>query len=130
MINETEQKEKKKFKNYGKSKKGNFYVKDSIGVPHPYCITPKHLTGESMFLGKAEIKHAEEEHGAVCDICRVNVKAGKQDKILSIDEHEQALLIGCKMEIKDNKELQEYLLSIKDKATKKGFVGFAFLQEF
>lgn len=114
---------------YPKSKNSNFYVKDSIGVPHPYCITPKHMIPDRMIMDKNTIKEAEEKHGAVCDICRKLVRNNKQDKILSFDEHEQALLIACKVDIKENKELHEYLNTIKKQTEKDGFVGFAFLNE-
>lgn len=118
---------KNKYKKYGKSSKGNFWIKDSIGVPHPYCITPKHLEyNDGMYLTKESMKGAEAK-GAVCDICK-KLNRDKGTPILSIDEHEQALLVACKEEIKDNKELKEYLLSIKDKATKDKFVGFAFMK--
>lgn len=122
-------------KKYGKSKEGNFWVKDSIGVPHPYCITPKHVAVASdefsEMLGKEAIKQAEEK-GACCDICRRAVYERKQEKILTYDEHGQALLIACKKDAKRDKkaekELHTYLLKIKDKAEKKGFVGFAFMK--
>ena len=66
-----------KIKDYPKTDK--FRVNDIIGVPHPYCITAKHLEyNEGMYL--------------------------------------------------DIPELQEYLLSIKDKCEKDGFVGFAFIK--
>lgn len=121
--------EKTEAEAYGKSKDGNFYVKDTIGVPHPYCITPKHLEfNEGMYL---DIEQAEEKSNgkACCDICRNLKNERKQDKILTFAEHKQALLIACKKDIKDNSELKEYLLSIKDKTEKKGYVGFAFLDE-
>jgi hypothetical protein len=112
---------------YGESKNKNFFIKDSIGVPHPYCITPKHLKGDSMYLNADTIKQAEKNFNAVCDICRkINRKEGKP--ILSFEEHKQALLIGCKKEINKNQELHDYLLKIKDLATEKGFIGFAFMK--
>lgn len=117
-----------KLKDYPKSKDGNFYVKDTIGVPHTYCITPKHFYGDGMFMDAERIKLAEKENNAVCDICKHAVRQGKQDKILSYDEHQQALLIACKLEANKNKELHEYLLSIKDRVIKDGFAGFAFMK--
>lgn len=110
--------------NYPESAKGNFKIIDTVGVPHPYCITPKHLEySEGMYL---DIPGAEEK-GAVCDICRVAVKAGKQDRILTFEEHEHALLVECKIEIQPTPdELKNWLLSIKDEATKNGYAGFAF----
>ena len=110
--------DEKDIKYYGTSTNKNFKVVDSIGVPHLYCITPKHLCGGGMYLGETEIIEAEKQ-GATCGICK-----GK----LSYKEHERALLIGCKSDI--NKELHSYLLKIKDKAKKKGFSGFAFKEGF
>jgi len=101
-----------------------YRVIDSIGVPHPYCITPKHVAvAADQFggmLGEPAIIEAEKQ-GAVCCICK-----GK----LSYKQHEQALLIEVKFngELKDAPNLKEYLLSIKDMATEGKFAGFAFKQ--
>jgi len=112
---------------YGASEQGNFYVLDSIGVPHPYCITPKHVAVAADhhcgILGKEAIVDAE-ERGARCGICK-----GK----LAYAEHEQALLVECNVEIKgaDGKavlELQAYLLKIKAQAERDHYAGFAFKQ--
>lgn len=112
---------------YPISADGNFQIIDTIGVPHLYCITPKHLEySEGIYL---DIERAEKK-GAKCDICRELVKAGKQDKILSLSEHEQALLVGCKVEIQPPPdELHKWLLSIKDEAKSNGYAGFAFKKE-
>jgi len=116
---------------FGKSEQNNFYAVDSIGVPHPYCITPKHLEYcESMYLNAESIARAESK-GAKCDICRkLNRKYG--NPILSYAEHKQALLIECKTEIqtetKNNPELKAYLLKIKELTEKHGFEGWAFIK--
>lgn len=34
--------------------------------PHPYCITPKHISGGSIYLTEDVIREAEECHGARC----------------------------------------------------------------
>lgn len=56
-----------KLEKYGESECGNFKVIDTIGVPHPYCIGPKHVGWASDhwngMLGKDAILDAE-EHGA------------------------------------------------------------------
>ena len=115
--------------NYPASEHGNFRVIDTIGVPHPYCITPKHLEYcDSMYLTTDTMRHAEEK-GAVCDICKHAVRDGKQGSILSIDEHEQALLVSCKAEIQDNDELHQWLLGIKEETERNGYAGFAFKRE-
>ena len=64
------------------------------------------------------------------------MKANKSNgtRVLSYEEHEIALLISCKKDFKEGdatkKELEEYLMKIKPLAEKKGFSGFAFLNEF
>lgn len=108
---------------YGQSSSGNFSVIDSIGVPHPYCITPKHVVFASdhrggMLDGSA-IEDAEKA-GAKCDTCKGRLK---------YKEHETALLVSCKVDPKEAEtELREWLLSIKDEATRNNYVGFAFMK--
>jgi hypothetical protein len=131
MVLTQEQKEQNKFlRTYVKSENGNFFIKDKIGIPHPYGITHKHLTSESMYLDADAIRHAEKEHQAVCFICQGIHFKNPSYKILSFDEHGQALLVSCRQEIKENAELKKYLLKIKDKAEKNKFVGFSFLKNF
>lgn len=118
---------------FGKYKQTDDYrVRDSIAIPHPYCITPRHLTGKHMCLGAAEIKEAERDNGARCDICRQLVKDGKQDRVLFYDEHEQGLLIEVsngKTLKEQEKELKGFLLDIKDMAEADGYVGFGFVDD-
>jgi Fe-S cluster biosynthesis and repair protein YggX len=107
-----------------------FKVVDTVGVPHPYCITPKHLSTGRMVLDADAIREAE-KLGAVCDICaKIARKAKDKSKILTYDQHEQALLVECKdidmNNEEDRKLLSEYLLSIKDQAERDGMAGFAF----
>ena len=118
----------KKFKGtYGKSFNENFTVIDSIGVPHPYCIGAAHLKyNDSMHFGAKQIRHMETHHSQVH--CMV------KGCTLSFDEHKQALLIECKIDIKDPdhpkqtcKELHHYLMSIKNETEKNGYTGFVFL---
>lgn len=114
---------------FGTSEHGNYTITDTIGVPHPYCITPKHIEWAadhfSGLLSKDAIRDAEKKHGARCDICR-----GK----LTFDQHEQALLVTCKAKLsgddgKATPELHAYLLACKDKLTSdKEFAGFAFVE--
>jgi len=109
--------------NYSVSENGNFKVVDTIGVPHPYCITPMHLRycGDSMILNKESIKRAE-ERGARC---------GMKDCNLSYSEHKEALLISCKIEFgEDNKEINDFLLLNKEEAESNGYAGFAFKKDF
>lgn len=103
---------------------------EDIFVPHPYCITPKHLTGKSMYLNEDTIRDAEKNNNAVCDICKKLVKAGKQKNIMCFDEHQKALTLF--IEVPDNKDLNlisglnEYLLKIKPALLKLGVDGIAF----
>jgi hypothetical protein len=111
---------------YGKSEKGNFFVRETIGVPHPYCIGPAHVAEAADhhggMLGTAAIEAAE-RRGAKCCSCR-----GK----LKFSEHETALLVACKEELKNgnevNPELQTYLLQCKSLAEEDSFAGFAFVK--
>jgi hypothetical protein len=113
-----------KVKAWPKSEHGNFYAVDTIGVPHPYCITAKHVEIAadhfSGILGEDTIQRAE-KMGAKCGICK-----GK----LSWKEHEQAALIQCEQPLeqgdKINPELQAYLLALKPLAEEAGLAGFAF----
>jgi len=99
----------------------NFRVKDTIGVPHPYCITPGHVAYASDnwggMLSKECIVEAENKGKARCGVRNCN---------LSYEEHKQALLVEC--DIEDNEKLKEYLLSIKDQADQEGYIGFAFIK--
>ena len=112
---------------YGQSEKGNFFVKDTIGVPHPYMIMPGHVAEAADhhggMLGEAAIEAAEDRR-IFCGICR-----GK----LSFHEHETALLVACKEELKDgdkpHPELHAYLLKVNPMTEEDGFAGYAFVKE-
>jgi hypothetical protein len=108
---------------YGISGNGNFYVIDTIGVPHPYCIGPRHVGHAAHrfggVLGDAAIRSAEMT-GIHCDICK-----GK----LSYDQHQQALLVACKVEANNNEELHAYLLKCKPLAEADQYAGFAFMRD-
>ena len=110
-----------------KSKNGNFAIIDTIGVPHAYCITPRHVTYASDHNGGMLTKQSiieAEEHGAKCGICK-----GK----LKYEQHEQALLVSCKRSWTEDlfrNELQSYLLTLKEQVEQDGFAGFAFKKDF
>jgi hypothetical protein len=110
---------------YPPSPSGNFEVIESIGVPHPYCITPKHVgvaaDHHGGILGESAIEDAE-KRGATCGICKGE---------LSFKEHEQALLIDCKVDPKSaEKEVQEWLKSLLPEVEKNGYAGFTFKKSF
>jgi hypothetical protein len=120
--------DREKYKRYGVSRNGNFRIIDAIGVPHPYCIGARHVAYASDHFGgvlsAAAIEEAE-RRGITCCICK-----GK----LSFKEHERALLVECKTEIKGedgkaNSELHEFLLSVKEQVEKDGYAGFAFVRK-
>lgn len=112
-----------KFKHYPKTEM--FRIIDTIGVPHPYCLTPRHLekaNGDTFAVLDAYSMKDAEKRGARCGVRGCN---------LSYDEHKQALLVEAKHdgELTDIKtEVQEYLLSIKELAEKENYVGFAFIK--
>jgi hypothetical protein len=111
---------------YGTSEAGNFFVRETIGVPHPYCIGPGHVAEAADhhggMLGESAIQAAEQKR-IYCCTCK-----GK----LKFEQHETALLVACKEELKVgeqvNPELQSYLLSIKGKVEEDGFAGWAFIR--
>jgi hypothetical protein len=115
-----------KLKKYPISKDGLFSVVDTIGVPHPYCISPGHVAIAAEryggMLGKAAIERAERE-GVHCCICK-----GK----LPLAEHKQALLVAVHS-TKSLEELRgplgEYLQHIKPLTEADGFEGWAFIQD-
>lgn len=106
---------------YPESPEG-FKVVDSIGVPHPYCITPKHVeVAADQFmgrLGEAAIVAAEKQ-GAKCGICKGE---------LPYHGHEQALLVEVPKGIvlNGNEALHAWLKAIVEEAGANGYVGFAF----
>ena len=97
-----------------------FRVKDTIGVPHPYCIGTRHVVEAADhfcgMLGKKGIR------------CAMKFKDGGRCQ-LAYEQHETALLIEVNHpgELKDVPGLNEYLLSIKEMCIKDGFAGMAFI---
>lgn len=102
-----------------------FRITDTIGVPHPYCITPKHVTVASDYyggiLGTEAIKGAE-ARGAYCGTCRGS---------LTFEEHKQALLVEVddNRDLNDIPELRDYLLACKNLAVAGNYEGFAFIKK-
>ena len=105
-----------------------FRVKDTIGVPHPFCITSALVVftadNYSERLDARAIEAFEKKKGKpVCGVKGCN---------LMYHEHQQALLVAVKSDKTLEElepELREYLLSIKDMAEADKFAGFAFVRE-
>lgn len=101
-----------------------YSVKDTIGVPHPYCIGSRHVAHAadnfSGMLSKEAIIDGE-KIGIKCETCN-----GK----LSYEEHETALLIEVKFkgELKDAPGLKDYLKSIVAMCEADHYAGFAFIK--
>jgi len=102
-----------------------------VMIPHPYCITPRHLTGKSMYLDKNAIKEAEKNNNAVCDICRKLVRDGRQQEVLSFGEYEEQLTLFLEVpkgNLNNIEGLHEYLMKIKPVLVKLKIAGIAFKQ--
>ena len=114
-------------KRYGVSEHGNFAVKRTIGVPHPYCVTPQHIAYAADHycgrLGKEAIEAAE-RNGIYCGLCRGRLK---------FCGHEIALLVECGSDANvDGKiapELHDYLNKCKSLCEEDKYAGFAFVRK-
>jgi hypothetical protein len=116
-----------KLKKYPKTKR--FRVIDTIGVPHSYCIGTRHVAHASDNFGgmlSADAIRDGDTKGIYCDICRT-LQRETGAKILSYDEHKQALLVECGDENK--KMLGNYLKRIAKQAEHDGYEGFAFIKK-
>jgi len=113
---------------YGKSEHGNFFVVDTIGTPHPYCIGTKHVShAADNFCGRLSRECVEDGEKKRIFKCEV------RGCTLPYAQHETALLVECKKELKgeDGKvdpELEIYLKSSVDKANEDKYAGFAFIR--
>lgn len=98
---------------------------ETAHIPHPYCITSKHVAWASDHffgrLGHEAIVDAETHGKAVCGICKGKLKYGEH-------ESKKTLFI----EVPQNKDLNAveglnaYLLKIKPIVEKLGVEGIAF----
>ncbi len=104
-------------------KTDQFEIIDTIGTPHPFCITTKHVSYASDnhcgMLGEGAIKGLENMTG--------RPSCGMKGCNLMFDEHEQALLIEVDddRDLQDIPELHDYLLECKPLCEQEGFAGFA-----
>ena len=112
---------------YPASKNQNFQIlPDTIGVPHPYCITPRHIEVASNkfsgMLSKEAIEYGEKHSNAHCGV------PGCQ---LSYAEHEQAAVVECRADPKDHKdEIQDYFKDHGPSLEAEGVAGMALLDKF
>ena len=108
--------------------------------PHPYCITPKHLLPDEMYLNEQTITEAEKQ-GATCGMYynpqnpkeyANHLKNGFVRCDLPYNEHTSDKVLFIKAlvnkEIKDLTGLQKYLLSIQPILEKNKIDGVAFIK--
>lgn len=120
-------KEQKLLDRYGKSEQGNFYVFDTIGVPHTYCIGSKHITHAADYFSGMLSKEA------IIDAEKKGAKCGMRGCQLSYEEHKQALLVKCEASMSDDDgkavpELHAYLLKSKPLCEEDKYAGFGFIK--
>ena len=96
-----------------------------VTLPHPYCITPKHVEvaadHHSGMLGEYAIEDAE-KRGAKC---------GMRGCLLPYSSHESQVMLvivvkGRPKDLNSVPGLHAYLLAVKDKAVELGVEGCAF----
>lgn len=104
---------------------------------HMYCITPKHLMADEMYITPESIARAERMNGAKCDICVQLVREGKQSEILSYAEHTSTVVAMIQIPKLDEKlkslnqidGLHEWLLENQEFFKAAGIGGFGFPNE-
>lgn len=86
--------------------------------PHPYMITPRHITADTMILNERTIRHAE-RRGARC---------GWKGCEKSYDEHtfDTVVFMVLTRDVSES-EIHEELKKIVDLTEQAGFDGFGFL---
>jgi len=108
---------------------------EKILIPHPYCITPRHVEYASDHFGgilsEEAIREAEREVDAVCGICLKQFREHLIPKILPYDEHKEQVVLFISVPDNDELEkldgLQEYLVAIKPKLEELHIDGVAFV---
>lgn len=108
-------------------KTDQFQIINTIGIPHPFCITHHHVCYASDnhggLLGSDAIKTYEASKGG-------HPSCGVRGCNLTYAEHETALLVEVtdKRNLKDITELHAYLLECKSVPGADKYAGFAFKQ--
>ena len=123
-------------KSFGKSKHGNYFIEDSIGTPHPYCITEKHITGEFMSLGDSEIKQLESKNGCMCGMYVDNsgnyvngYRSGYHKCNVPYEEHTSDLVCFLKLSRNGtNDEANSILKELVDNLGENYIDGFSFIE--
>ena len=118
----------------------DFKLESIINVnfdPHPYCITPEHLSSDRICLDEAAIKEAEEK-GVRCGMYVRGNKYTNRPSYgytrcdIPYDEHtsDKVLFIKALVDkpIKKLAGLQKYLMSIKPTLKKLKVDGIAFIK--
>jgi len=97
---------------------------EKVSIPHPYCITPKHVAiASDQFCGMlgTEAIEAAERQGAHCGMRGCNLRC---------DQHESSKTLFIRVpqncDLNAIPGLHAYLRSIQAKAAELGIEGFAF----
>jgi hypothetical protein len=96
-----------------------------VSMPHPYCITPKHVAWASDhwsgMLSEAAIQDSESKGKARCGMrgCNLGYEEHRVQKTLFIE-------VPQNRDLNAVPGLHAYLLSIKSTAMQEGVDGFAF----
>lgn len=101
-----------------------------ISLPHPYCITPKHLKyNEGMILDvesaerkSKEMNPRDSRRWAVCGICKEPYSEHKKQMTLFIQVEDNS----SREALNENEELRKYLVKLKPSLEKYGIDGIAF----
>jgi hypothetical protein len=97
---------------------------EKLSVPHPYCITPRHVAHAadkfSGRLGDEAIKSAERD-GAHCDICKGKYPYEKHEAVNSL-----IIRVPQNKDLNAVPGLHAWLLANKQAFIDAGIDGFAF----
>jgi hypothetical protein len=97
---------------------------DKLSVPHPYCLTPRHVAYAadqcSGMLTEAAIEGAEKE-GAKCGICKGKYKFSEHEVVNSL-----IITVPQSHNLNAVPGLHTYLFENKQRFVDAGIDGFAF----
>lgn len=95
---------------------------DVLIAPHPFCITHHHVAYAHDHHCGMLTPEAVDESGAPCGVPGCQLKFSQHEKVLLLE-------VASNEDLKNVPGLHEYLLEIKEMATKDGYAGFAFKQK-